>query len=87
LWAAPARSSPFVKTHDPHIGVTVEAHEALVATLPVGTVACEPQLSAKGERLIWTEEIWRNKLDVMRKPGESYSDSILRLVEVAAAHR
>jgi len=69
------------------IGVTVEAYEAPVATLPVGTVACEPQLSAKCERLIWTEEIWRNKLDAMRKPGESYSDLILRLVEVEAAHR
>ena len=69
------------------VAITVEAYGAIAATLPVGAVACEPQLSAKGERLIWTEEIWRNKLDAMRKPGESYSDLILRLVEVEAAHR
>lgn len=41
------------------IAITVEAYEAIAATLPV---ACEPQLAAKGERLIWIEEIWRNKL-------------------------
>jgi hypothetical protein len=50
-------------------------------------VAYEPQLSAKGERLIWTEEIWRNKLDAMRKPGESYRDLIRRLAELEATHR
>jgi hypothetical protein len=50
-------------------------------------VACEPQFSAKGERLIWTEEISRNKLDPMRKPGESHSDLIRRPVEVEAMHR
>jgi hypothetical protein len=28
------------------------------------------------------EEVWLGKLDAMRKPGESYSDVILRLVEL-----
>jgi hypothetical protein len=49
--------------------------EPRVATLPLGTVAYEPQLNAKGERLIWlSEEVWLSKLDPMRKPGETYSD-------------
>ena len=62
------------------IAITVEAYEAIVATLPLGTVAYEPEPNAKGERLIWLEEIWLNKLDAMRRPDESYSDVILRLV-------
>jgi len=61
------------------IAISTEAYEALVATLPLGTVAFEPQPNAKGERLIWIEERWLNKLDAMRQPGESYSDVILRL--------
>jgi len=32
--------------------------------------------------LIWVEEIWCDKLNAMRKPGESYSDVILRPVEL-----
>jgi hypothetical protein len=49
--------------------------EPRVATLPLGTVAYEPQLNAKGERLIWlSEEVWLSKLDPMRKPGETYCD-------------
>ena len=63
------------------IAITVEAYEAIVATLPIGSVAYEPQPNAKGERLIWLEEVWLNKLDDMRLPGESYSDAILRLAK------
>jgi len=63
------------------ISITVEAYEAVAATLPMGTVAAEPQLNAKGERLIWVEEVWCDRLNAMRKPGENYSDVILRLVE------
>jgi hypothetical protein len=61
------------------IAITIDAHEALVATLPLGSVAYEPEPNARGERLIWLEEIWLSKVDAMRKPGESY---ILRLAEL-----
>jgi hypothetical protein len=44
------------------IAITVEAYEAIVATLPLGTVAYESQLNGKGERLTWFEEIWLSKL-------------------------
>jgi predicted CopG family antitoxin len=64
------------------IAITVEAYQALVATLPLGSVAYEPEPNAKGERVIWLEEVWLSKLNAMRKPGESYSDVILRLVEL-----
>ena len=67
------------------IAISVEAYEALVAKLPLGTVAYEPEPNAKGERLVWLEAIWLNKLDAMRKPGESYTDVILRLAEQGGA--
>jgi hypothetical protein len=54
--------------------------EALVATLALGTVAYQPETNAKGERLIWPD-----KLDPLRKPGETYSDVILRLFELGGA--
>jgi predicted CopG family antitoxin len=64
------------------IAITLEAYQALVATLPLGSVAYEPEPNAKGERVIWLEEVWLSKLNAMRKPGESYCDVILRLVEL-----
>ncbi|HTR13893.1 MAG TPA: hypothetical protein VMI72_11715 [Roseiarcus sp.] len=66
------------------ISITPAAFDALAATLPLGSVSFEPQLDEKGERLIWLEETWVNKLAYLRGPGESYSDVILRLVEIQA---
>jgi hypothetical protein len=34
----------------------------------------------KGERLIWLERRFVDRLAAMRGPGESYSDVILRIV-------
>jgi predicted CopG family antitoxin len=34
-----------------------------------------------GERQIWIEEGWANRLAALRQPGESYSDVILRLAK------
>jgi hypothetical protein len=42
-------------------------------------------VTAKGERLIWLEDAMADRLGAMRKPGESYSDAVLRLVEMKAA--
>jgi len=49
--------------HDHHIvglamtriSITPEAFEAIVATLPLGSVGYEPELNSKGERRIWIE--------------------------------
>jgi hypothetical protein len=53
------------------ISISVAAFEALAATSPLGIVGCESELTPNGERLIWLEERWVNKLDAIRMPGES----------------
>jgi hypothetical protein len=50
--------------------------------MPVGSVNYEAKTNAKGERLIWLEERWINKLKALRGPGESYTDVIVRLAGV-----
>jgi hypothetical protein len=41
-------------------------------------VAVEPEANAKGERTVWLEEVWVDRLGALRGPGEDYSDAILR---------
>ena len=69
------------------IAVTPAAFEAIAATLPLGSVGYEPQTNAEGERMIWLEASVVDRLMAMRGPGESYSDVILRLVEIEAGQR
>jgi len=66
------------------IAITPAAFEAIAATLPLGSVGFEPELSAKGQRLIWLEAAVLERLRAMRRPGESYSDVILRLAQLEA---
>jgi hypothetical protein len=61
------------------IAVTEDAFDAIVATLPLGSVGCEREPNEKGERLIWLEERVVDKLGALRGPGESYSDAIQKL--------
>jgi hypothetical protein len=63
------------------IAVTAEAFAAIEASLPLGFSAAEPTVNEKGEREIWLDERIFNRLGLMRAPGESYSDVILRLEE------
>lgn len=62
------------------IAVSVEAYEAIVATLALGSVGVEPQPNERGERLIWLEQRQLDKLNSIRCPDESYSETIIRLV-------
>jgi hypothetical protein len=66
------------------ISLTPAAFEAITSTIPVGFVAFDPEPNEKGERLIWLEAAVVDKLGAMRRPGESYSDLILWLVEIEA---
>jgi hypothetical protein len=64
------------------ISITAEAFAAIEATLPLGTVSVEPKANENGEREIWLDDGALNRLRLMRAPGESFSDAILRLAEV-----
>jgi hypothetical protein len=61
------------------IAITIEAYQAIIATLPFGSVAAEPPLDAT-EVTIGLEEVWVDRLTAMRWPGEDYSTAILRIL-------
>ena len=69
------------------IAITAEAFDAVDALLPMGDIGFEREPGEKGERLIWLEPHIAAKLRALRGPGESYSDVILRLVELEAKPR
>ena len=69
------------------IAISEAAFEAIAATMLLGSVGYERDLNAQGERVIWLEKVWIDKLDAIRMPGESYSDVILWLAELEAAAR
>jgi hypothetical protein len=64
------------------ISLTTAAFEAIAATLSLRSVGYEPKVDTKGERVIWLEAVVVDRMTAMRGPGESYSDVILRLVEL-----
>jgi hypothetical protein len=67
------------------IAITVEAYEAIAATMPLGSVGYEAQRTEKGEVHIWLEERWLGKLKAMRQSGAGYSEVILRTAEIEAS--
>jgi hypothetical protein len=67
------------------IAITAEAFEAIARTLPLGSVGYEAEADERGERAVWLDEVWVNRLGAMRGPDESHSYAILRLVEQEAA--
>ena len=68
------------------IAITATAFDAIAATLP-GSVGFERHPDDDGQRLVWLEPHVLAKLRTLRRPGESYSDVILRLVESEAERR
>ena len=68
--------SPMVR-----IGITPAAFEAIVDTLPLGSVGFERDPDAKGELQIWLDgAVVVDRVAAIR-PGESFSDVILRLFQ------
>jgi hypothetical protein len=61
------------------IAITQAAFDAIASMLPPGSTGYENAVNEKGERLIWLERRMLDKLNSYRRPGESYSDVILRL--------
>jgi hypothetical protein len=67
------------------IAITPAAFDA-IERMTLGTVAAEPQVNEKGERLIWLAPRWVNKLNSTRRPSESYSEAIIRLATLWEGH-
>jgi hypothetical protein len=61
------------------IAITQAAFDAIAKTLALGSVGFENKTNEKGERLIWLDRSVVDRLRSLRRPGESYSDVILRL--------
>jgi hypothetical protein len=55
------------------IAITQAAFDAIVKTLPLGSVGYENKTNEKGERLIWLEPNVVDRLRHLRGPDESYS--------------
>jgi hypothetical protein len=63
------------------IAISQAAFEAIAATLPLGSVSYENHVHERGERYVWLPPNVVDRLRAMRRPGESYSDVILRLAK------
>jgi hypothetical protein len=63
------------------IAISEAAFEAIAKTILLGSVAVEPEVNERGEKLVWLNRTVADRLAALRGPGESYSDVILRLAE------
>jgi hypothetical protein len=61
------------------ITITAAAYQEIVDSMPLGIVAVDPQHDNSGRYLGWIEAHVADRLDEMRRDGESYSDVIIRL--------
>ena len=61
------------------IAISQAAFDAIAATLPLSSTGYENAVNERGERLIWLERRMLDKLNSYRRPGESYSDVIVRV--------
>ena len=74
--------SPMVR-----ISISQAAFDALAAMLSLGSVGYEFEVNERGERLVWLQTSVVDRLMAMREPSESYSDVILRLIELEVSIR
>jgi hypothetical protein len=66
------------------IAISQAAFDAIARTLALGSTGFENAVNEQGERLVWLDRAVVDRLGALRGPGESYSDVILRLVEMDA---
>ena len=69
------------------ISISQAAFDALAAMLSLGSMGYEGEVNERGERLVWLQTSVVDRLMAMREPSESYSDVILRLIEVEVSIR
>ena len=61
------------------IAITVEAFDAISATLPLGSVRFEQKRAPNGDVYVWLDPREADKLLAARRAGEGYSETIIRL--------
>jgi hypothetical protein len=66
------------------IAISQVAFDAIVATLPLGSVAVEPERAENGDVYVWLDHATVAKLRHLRGQGEDFSAVILRLAEATA---
>lgn len=59
------------------IAISAAAYQAIVASS--ASPVQEPQEAPGGEFYLWLDKMTLNRLTAIRGPGESYSDTILRM--------
>ncbi len=69
------------------IAVTPIAYDAIASTLPLGSVGLRGRARREGPALGLGRGGSPRAAQTMRRPGESYCDVILRLVEIEAKRR
>jgi hypothetical protein len=62
------------------IAISEAAFQAIASTMPLGSVGYENAVN-EGERYVWLAPNVVDRLRALRRPGESYSDVILRLAK------
>ena len=60
------------------ISITPAVYAAIAATLP-GNVGVERERAPNGDYFVWLDPGLANRLAAMRRPGEGYSEVIVRL--------
>jgi hypothetical protein len=61
------------------IAISQAAFDAIAATLPLGSVGFENATNERGERYVWLPPNVVDRLNAQRRPGEGYSDAVLRI--------
>ena len=61
------------------IAITEAVFEAIAASLPLGSVSYDNAVNERGEHYVWLPPDVVDRLPAQRRPGESYSDVILRI--------
>jgi hypothetical protein len=61
------------------IAISQAAFDAIASTLPLGGVGYENAVNERNERYVWLPPNVVDRLKAQRRPGEGYSDAILRI--------
>jgi hypothetical protein len=69
------------------IAINAAAYKAILTTLKDGLLVLPAKRIATGNYLAHLDEKTVTRLAAMRGPGESYSDIIMRLVEIETERR